>query len=323
LAEAARAGGARVILLGHTADDAAESDWMRAEGASLGRLREWGPSPAWPEGRGLMLLRPLLGATRAELRDWLAARELPWIEDPANADPRFARSRARAAGALARPGCDPPDDRACSTPVFEADARAPGVLAAGRAALCDDPAADRQLATALVCAAGSTRLPSSAAVAALLSRLRGPGPVVATLAGARMDAGHDRVLIGRDPGRRGLPRASVRAGDTVLWDGRFEITAAADGDLLSAAGLARRLPAPDRERLRLAPAWVRPTLPVLAGADGALSLPGVRSLVDERYRLSVGAIVNERDLPALSPHMARTVQSPYMDRDKVFRANVE
>src|SRR5690606_30181147 len=96
-ADAAREAGVRVILTGHTADDVAEGDWMRADGATLGRLRDWSPSPAWPEGRGQMLLRPVLEERREALRDHLRARGLTWLEDPANADLRFGRGRARAA----------------------------------------------------------------------------------------------------------------------------------------------------------------------------------------------------------------------------------
>ena len=97
VADAARDAGARVVLFAHTADDIAEADWMRERGATLGRLRDWSPSPAWPEGRGLMLLRPMLGEGREDLRDWLRAAGQDWIEDSANSDTRFGRSRARAA----------------------------------------------------------------------------------------------------------------------------------------------------------------------------------------------------------------------------------
>src|SRR5215211_8041475 len=41
------------------------------------------------------LVRPLLGATRAEVRDYLRARGLGWREDPSNVDRRFARARVR------------------------------------------------------------------------------------------------------------------------------------------------------------------------------------------------------------------------------------
>ena len=95
IADAARDAGAKVVLFAHTADDIAESDWMRERGSTLGRLREWSPSPAWPEGRGLMLLRPMLEERREGLRGWLREAGRDWIEDPGNAG--FGRGRARAA----------------------------------------------------------------------------------------------------------------------------------------------------------------------------------------------------------------------------------
>ncbi|MBU2136358.1 MAG: tRNA lysidine(34) synthetase TilS, partial [Alphaproteobacteria bacterium] len=96
LADAARAVGAAVVLMGHTADDVLEARQMRRDGATTPDPRPWGPSPAWPEGRGVFLLRPLLAMRRAELRQALAQQPLTWIEDPANNDPAYARARARA-----------------------------------------------------------------------------------------------------------------------------------------------------------------------------------------------------------------------------------
>ena len=86
IAEAARNAGAGVALFAHTRDDVAEAALMRAEGTSLGRLRAWAPSPAWPQGRGVFVLRPLLEVARSELRELLRARGLGWIEDPAGAE---------------------------------------------------------------------------------------------------------------------------------------------------------------------------------------------------------------------------------------------
>jgi tRNA(Ile)-lysidine synthase len=47
------------------------------------------------EPRRGRLVRPLLGITREELREYLRARGLDWREDPSNADRRFARARVR------------------------------------------------------------------------------------------------------------------------------------------------------------------------------------------------------------------------------------
>ena len=89
LADAARNIGARVLLMGHTADDRREAAWMRDHGASVPDPVEWAPSPAWPQGRGLFVLRPLLAVKRADLRALLRDRGQTWLDDPANTDPRY------------------------------------------------------------------------------------------------------------------------------------------------------------------------------------------------------------------------------------------
>ncbi len=52
--------------------------------------------PAQTMREGLSLHRPLLSVPAAEIRAWLAAQGLPWIEDPSNLDARYTRNRIRA-----------------------------------------------------------------------------------------------------------------------------------------------------------------------------------------------------------------------------------
>jgi tRNA(Ile)-lysidine synthase len=81
--------GATRIVLGHTADDQAETVLLRLlRGAGRGGLG--GMRPA--RGR---LLRPLLTSTRADVRHFLADRKLAFAVDRSNADLRHARNRLR------------------------------------------------------------------------------------------------------------------------------------------------------------------------------------------------------------------------------------
>src|SRR5829696_4681795 len=73
----------------HTASDRAEIILYRLA-VSPGSRALHGMAPR--RGR---LVRPLLGVTREEVRDYLRARRLEWREDPSNADRRFARARVR------------------------------------------------------------------------------------------------------------------------------------------------------------------------------------------------------------------------------------
>ena len=89
LARVAQEVGARRIVTGHTQDDQVETLLLRllrgAGRRGLGAMR-----PA--RGR---LLRPLLAATRADVRRFLAERGLGFAVDRTNADLRHARNRVR------------------------------------------------------------------------------------------------------------------------------------------------------------------------------------------------------------------------------------
>jgi len=244
LADAARDAGARVILMGHTADDALEAGLMRAEGSTTPDPREWAPSPAWPQGRGVFLLRPLLGLRRVEIRDWLEARGERWIDDPANDDASYARPRARravAAGEAAPASPQPP----CAKALALASRPQPdGGFEIARVDLraAAPEAVIRFVSAACVCAAGTTRPPPRQGAARLTDRLQEAAPFVATLAGARIEAGPVEVRFRREPGeaaRGGLAPICLGAGETGVWDGRFEVTTAEDGEVRAQPGSTR------------------------------------------------------------------------------------
>jgi len=96
LASAASRLGARIVLLGHTEDDQAET-------VLLALARGSGPRglsgmPAIRVIDGISFARPLLGLSRQTLRAACAAQNLvPW-EDPHNADRAYARARLRQEG---------------------------------------------------------------------------------------------------------------------------------------------------------------------------------------------------------------------------------
>lgn len=298
---------------------------MRAEGSTLGRLRDWSPSPAWPEGRGLMLLRPMLDVGRAELRDWLTEQGLGWIDDPSNEDLRFARSRARASllplgeggtravrrgrmrvdrsNGEAAPGQPPltlsrKDDRSASVRSI------PLPIGEGTLKLERDVDA-RTLAAALVCAGGGDRPPRGDRLDRLLTRLGAGETFTAVLCGARVEADRDHILVTREPGefaRRPRPPLPLLPGVETVWDGRWAITAANSGwSVVPAAGRMAALSTADRARLNALPPAARGAAPVLIRNGGtAPVLAGTaavaRSLVEERLALALDRMTHETDL---------------------------
>lgn len=254
LCEAARGLGARVIAAAHSADDQAETVFIRAGAGSswrgLAGMAPLAPAPLWPEGRGLALARPLLGVRRAELRAVLHARGAEWIEDPANADAAFERVRVRAQLAeLERGGFEPMRLARLAAGVrVRADALdAEAWALVERAARFEGPevALDlsvaapaivraRALAALLAAAAGAERAPSLDDAAAILSRIDGAKRF--TIAGVLVQPQSGGVRLARDPGavlgHSGVPPlaelALTQARETV-WDGRMAFMAAAPG----------------------------------------------------------------------------------------------
>jgi tRNA(Ile)-lysidine synthase len=311
LAQAAREIGARVLLLGHTGDDLAEAAVMRAEGSTVSDPREWSPSPAWPEGRGVFVLRPLLAVGRGAIRDWLKARGETWLEDPANDHPSSARARARARLGLARAFPSRPVSarrEPSSAPSEEAMAAAGGQ--AGYLTLSRQAPAVH-VAAACLCAAGTARPPRGERLQRLVDRIRAGETFTATLAGARIEAAGAVASFFREPGEARRAPGPVHGGracfnppvgQAIVWDGRYEIVALAEGlTIRPLQGLAARLPTAQRQALKGFPASARAALPAILDADGAVTCPilaevdGLRArcLVVDRFGAAIGLVDQE------------------------------
>ena len=218
--------GIGVVALGHTRDDQAETLLMGlARAAGIDGLA--GMRPAWEEG-GVRFVRPLLDAGRAELREWLAAKAIGWVDDPTNENDRFARVKARKAVAMLEP-------LGISVSGLAAVARN---LAEAREAL---EAATADAASRVVTEAAGALAFDAAGFSALPAELR-RRLVVAALAwiaradyAPRADAvarlaaaiceGRDATLWGCRLRRGVLMREAkaTGAGAGALWDGRWVI----------------------------------------------------------------------------------------------------
>lgn len=245
------------VVLGHTADDQAETFLMGlAREAGIDGLS--GMRRSWQED-GVRWARPCLQTLRRDLRGYLTRHGIGWVEDPSNADERFLRVRARRAlVALAPLGI-----------TAAGLARAAANLALARAdlvdlALCAAAALARAEAGAVIFdLAGWKRAGNDTRRRLLIAALRWVGSAphapragqiarfeaaiwqgrAATLAGCRLYTGHAEFSIVREP--RAVTGRTTPT--DVLWDGRWRL----DGP--HAPGLTVR--ALGAEGLRMCRAW--------------------------------------------------------------------
>ncbi|WAC28935.1 tRNA lysidine(34) synthetase TilS [Ancylobacter sp. SL191] len=221
LAAHARDIGASAIATAHTLDDQAETVLFRLmRGSGLTGLAGMAGARALDD---LVLLRPLLGCPKAALVALCRQAGLPFVEDPSNHNPRFARARLRALmPALAAEGLDAARldrlaarlrraDAALEAATDAAAARL-GVAGEGatldRAGLCALPEeiALRLLARAIAARGeGVLELAKLEALLAWLLALPEGARGARTLAGALVRVSLRRVSITRAPARRSPP----------------------------------------------------------------------------------------------------------------------
>ncbi|MGB7977312.1 MAG: tRNA lysidine(34) synthetase TilS, partial [Roseiarcus sp.] len=94
LIDHAKALGADAVMTAHHADDQAETVLFRLlRGSGVAGLRGM---DRMTERDGMMIARPLMSFKKRDLVAFANARSAPFVDDPSNADPRFARTRLRA-----------------------------------------------------------------------------------------------------------------------------------------------------------------------------------------------------------------------------------
>jgi tRNA(Ile)-lysidine synthase len=227
LAAAARRVGARHVLTAHTRDDQAETVLFRlARGSGLTGLAGMTRITACEH---IVVVRPFLGLAKARLVATLKAAGTSYVEDPSNADPRFARARLRRImPTLSAEGLDAPRlarlaqrlaraDRALQIQSDEAFSRLAAGPQSGKGRIrldlpgyCALPTeiALRVLGTAvgMLGQEGPVELGKlEALLAAILAAATGPRPALRlrrTLAGAMITLEAERLIVERAPARR-------------------------------------------------------------------------------------------------------------------------
>lgn len=270
LCDAAREQGARVIALGHTADDQAETVFMRAASGSswrgLAGMAAIASAPVWPEGRGIIVARPLLAARREDLRAFLRERRIDWIEDPANTNSAYERVRVRERlQALAGAGFDSMRLAALATQlrphIDGVDAAAAALIHDAATFISDRIVVARErwigsievrrraLSALIAAAAGAQREPQAEPVSRLEASLCDSAFRGATLAGARVQIERGAFVIDRDrgalegraDGAAALAPFVLSGGVESVWDGRLALKSSADGVTVYADPPAPRL----------------------------------------------------------------------------------
>ena len=238
LAEAAVRAQTDLVLTGHTCDDQAETVLMRSARDKGRGLAGMAPATLY-DGR-IWIARPLLGCGRKDLRTFLVAQGVGWIDDPTNENQAYERPRVRSR--LADEASDGRIEAALKQAAAAANWRkqlgeaaadlirehagqpAPGLIRIDRALFeaGEQPAAIYALRILLACTGGTPFLPDEARTAALFGRIAA-GPVRAVLSRALVDARRNGVFLHREA--RSLP-APVAPESGMIWDGRYRIVAA-------------------------------------------------------------------------------------------------
>ena len=279
------------LLTAHHLDDQAETVALRQARAS-------GPDglagmAAVRELAGLRLLRPLLRVPKTALLAYLRALDQPWLDDPRNRSPEFARTRLRGPAGLdvaelARLAAGNGAARAARerqvgawlarhVRIFPT-----GFVLVAQAELAAAPVEiARRAVQQMLCAVGGRPWPPrQARLARLFDALRiEPRLTGRTLGGCRLLRQGDWLLVCREAGAI-TEVLEPRPGVWHSWDRRFAVrltgeVAGLSVQALGAEGWRQRVGLVARAPAAALPAVVRPSLPAIWRGSRLLAAPGL------------------------------------------------
>ena len=265
-----------VLAVGHQLEDQAETLLLRLrQGSGLDGLAAMASRRSTP---WVDVIRPVLGLSRERLVTALRQFGQDFIADPSNDNPRFERVRLRRMMA----------DLSLSAPLLADLAQVMGQARHSMEALVDRAesllVSHHCLGFAVSDGAGLAQLPREVGLRLLSRLVRRIGGAVyppksdrierlllslsGTLAGCRLSPKADGILVLCRENRHMEPPKILNAGEAIIWDRRFKITAAADCPAPVVVGsLGAGVP-----ELKL-PAILRPGIPAIWYQEKVLCLP--------------------------------------------------
>jgi tRNA(Ile)-lysidine synthase len=236
--------GRTAVVPAHHQDDQAETVLMRlARGGGVDALAAMREQRPICNGSPVMLVRPLLVFSKAQLIATLGARGVSWLDDPTNSNTTYERARVRqtmeasgldaaALAATARRMQDAAEGLAYAAKRFKETLALSfngGLFASfDRAAFDAGPIVLRQMVIADLISrfGGTTPKPEASEIEALIARIsRGDASPKATLGGTQISVGLRIVRLWREVGRITVANLSLQPGDRLLWDDRFWVSA--------------------------------------------------------------------------------------------------
>jgi tRNA(Ile)-lysidine synthase len=221
------------IVLGHTADDQAET-FLMGLGRSAGLDGLIGMNAGFDHGQ-VRFVRPFLAVARAQLRGYLQRHGLGWIDDPSNDNARFTRVKARQALVALKPlGITVETLASVMDNLRQAQTAVLAVTAEAAQRVCRTQAGEvvfdrnlwrgegrevqrRLLIAALRWISGAGYAPRGSGVARVMDAIDAGRD--ATLAGCRIRVSDAMFRVVREPRAVGGP---CKAGH--LWDGRWQVS---------------------------------------------------------------------------------------------------